>query len=269
MAQPRVEMVLLKQLASCLAMPMFVVNADGDMVFFNESLEPLLGRRFDETDELGRDELPAALRMTDESGGPIGGDDRPVVAALARREPVHRRLRIEGLDGRPHRIEGTGIPLIALDGELLGGLGLLWEIGSARSQAELHIGPREVEVILIRRLAEHLAVPIFIVDPQGHALYLNEAAEPIVGGTTAEVEAMTTDELYEALRPTDAEGSPLKREEHPLAIARIRLEPAHQRLWIRGFDGVEHDIEATAIPLIGQSGRALGAVAFFWELGTR
>ena len=35
---------------------------------------------------------------------------------------------------------------------------------------------------------------------------------------------------------------------------------------MRGLDGVPHRLEETAIPLIGQSRRLLGAVGFFWEL---
>ena len=34
---------------------------------------------------------------------------------------------------------------------------------------------------------------------------------------------------------------------------------------IRGQDGVERLLEVTAIPLIGQSNRMLGAFGLFWE----
>ena len=36
------------------------------------------------------------------------------------------------------------------------------------------------------------------------------------------------------------------------------------RLWIRGLDQVPRHIEVTALPLIGQSQRLLGAAAIFW-----
>jgi hypothetical protein len=36
------------------------------------------------------------------------------------------------------------------------------------------------------------------------------------------------------------------------------------RLWIRGLDQVPRHIEVTALPLIGQSQRFLGAAAIFW-----
>ena len=39
----------------------------------------------------------------------------------------------------------------------------------------------EIEVILARHLAEYLAMPMFIVDPQGSLLFFNEPAEGILG----------------------------------------------------------------------------------------
>ena len=41
--------------------------------------------------------------------------------------------------------------------------------------------------------------------------------------------------------------------------------PAHGRFSIRGLDGADRQLEATAIPLVGQANRRLGAVAVFWE----
>ena len=43
-----VEIILLKQLASCLAMPMFVLGPDGEMLYFNEPAESIVGARYAE-----------------------------------------------------------------------------------------------------------------------------------------------------------------------------------------------------------------------------
>ena len=37
---------------------------------------------------------------------------------------------------------------------------------------------QEIEMILVRQLASYLAMPIFIVDPQGTLVFYNEPAEP-------------------------------------------------------------------------------------------
>jgi PAS domain-containing protein len=48
MAQP-IELILMRELADHLATPIFVVEPNGDLLFYNEPAEKLLGTRFDET----------------------------------------------------------------------------------------------------------------------------------------------------------------------------------------------------------------------------
>ena len=48
-------------------------------------------------------------------------------------------------------------------------------------------------------------------------------------------------------------------------IAVEQRRPAHGRFWIRGLDGQRRRLEVTAIPLLGQADRHLGAAAIFWE----
>src|SRR5713226_2237315 len=123
----------------------------------------------------------------------------------------------------------------------------------------------EIEVILLRQLASYLAMPIFIVDPHGTLVFYNEPAELILGKRFEETGEMSAEEWSTAFQPTGKDGSPLKPEEVPLMVAFEDRRPMHGSLWIRGFDGVRRYIEATAIPLVGQSDRFLGAVALFWS----
>jgi hypothetical protein len=58
----------------------------------------------------------------------------------------------------------------------------------------------------------------------------------------------------------------LPAEQLPLMVALHQGRPAHRRLMIRGLDQVRRHIEITAVPLIGQAGRRLGALAMFWEV---
>ena len=52
MAQLPIELILVRQLADGLAVPTFVVDAAGDLVFVNEAAAGLLGLRFDEVGEV-------------------------------------------------------------------------------------------------------------------------------------------------------------------------------------------------------------------------
>jgi PAS domain-containing protein len=123
----------------------------------------------------------------------------------------------------------------------------------------------EIEVILARHLAECLAMPVFIVNPEGDLVFYNEPAEAILGQNYTETGTMPANEWATIFNPVDQEGKSLSPEELPLMIALKKHHPAHKLFWIRGKDGISREIEVTAFPLIGQAERFLGAVAIFWE----
>jgi PAS domain-containing protein len=127
---------------------------------------------------------------------------------------------------------------------------------------------KEIEVILARHLAEHLAMPIFIIDPQGEMLYYNEAAESVLGFRYSETGPMPAEEWSTIFQPVDEDGQPLEPEDLPLMIAMMKQHPAHGSFWIQGLDQAQRKIEVTAFPLIGQMERFMGAIAVFWEAET-
>jgi PAS domain-containing protein len=125
---------------------------------------------------------------------------------------------------------------------------------------------REIEIILSRQLASYLAIPIFIVDPEGNLLFYNEPAEAILGGRFEETGEMPVSEWSRVFKPTDHRGAALGPDKLPLMVAVTERRPAHRRFWIRGLDHVRRHIEVTAFPLVGQADRYLGAMALFWEV---
>ncbi len=125
---------------------------------------------------------------------------------------------------------------------------------------------QEIELILARHLAEYLAMPIFIVDPNGDLLFYNEPAEAILGHTYNDTGTMPAEEWSTIFEPVDRHGEPIAPNELPLMIAMIERHPAHKDFWIRGLDGKLRKIEVTAFPLEGQANRFLGAIAIFWEV---
>jgi PAS domain-containing protein len=124
---------------------------------------------------------------------------------------------------------------------------------------------QEIEVILARQLADYLALPVFLVDPEGDLLFYNEPAERILGHRYLESGPLPAQEWSTIFQPVDEAGSALPPERLPLMIALREGRPAHRAFWIHGLDGVRRRIEVTAFPLIGQSNRNLGAIALFWE----
>jgi len=124
---------------------------------------------------------------------------------------------------------------------------------------------KEIELILMRQCASHLAMPIWLMGPDGNLLFYNEPAESILGRRFDEAGEMPGKLLSTLFQTTAEDGSPLEAEDLPLNIALREHRPAHLWMRILGLDGVWRRIEVTAFPLEGQEGRHLGAVAIFWE----
>ncbi len=123
-----------------------------------------------------------------------------------------------------------------------------------------------IEMILMRRLAAQLTMPIVLVDPRGDLVFFNAGAASVLGRPFEDTGAIVRGQWSALFQPSNVDGSPMKREEQPLFIATERREPCHRRFWMRGLDGVAREVESIAFPLIGQGERMLGAVGVFWDL---
>ena len=131
MAQQPIELILLKQVASQLALPIFLVNPDGDLLYYNEPAEAILGRRYDETGELPLSEWSVLFTPEDEHGEPFAPEHLPLVRVLAERRPVHGGFAITGLDGVRRKLSVTAVPIVGLGDRFLGAVALFWEEGTA------------------------------------------------------------------------------------------------------------------------------------------
>jgi PAS domain-containing protein len=131
MAQKAIEVILMRQLASYLSMPMFIVDPAGALVFYNEPAERVLGMRFEETGEMPADEWATAFTPTDEHGKPLPAKKLPLVVAIAERRPAQARFWISGLDGVRRHIEVGAFPLIGHADRNLGAVAIFWDLGTA------------------------------------------------------------------------------------------------------------------------------------------
>lgn len=128
MSQP-IELILVRHLAGSLAIPLFLVDPDGTMVFYNEAAEQVLGRRYDEAGEMSFAEWTTVFAVRDEEGRSLDINQLPLVRALRARRPAHYRFEITGLDGAPRTIEVSAFPLEAEGKRMLGAVALFWESG--------------------------------------------------------------------------------------------------------------------------------------------
>jgi PAS domain-containing protein len=123
-----IQIILARQLASCVAMPILLVDAEGTLIFYNEPAEAILNQRFEETGEIPADEWNALVSVTDEDRNPVAADARPMRAALLERRPVSCAIWTRSRDGPWRHVQVTAFPLVGERGQLLGAISIFWEI---------------------------------------------------------------------------------------------------------------------------------------------
>jgi PAS domain S-box-containing protein len=126
--QQPVEMILLRQLASYLAIPMWMMDDTGNLIYYNEAAEGLLGIRFDDVGPITSENLVGAWHVTQLDGSVLPEYDFPVMTALSKRKPAHRAIRFEGMDGVWRAVEVTALPIEGQGERFLGVLATFWEV---------------------------------------------------------------------------------------------------------------------------------------------
>jgi PAS domain-containing protein len=123
-----IQIILVRQLAGYISVPLFLVDPKGDLLFYNEPAEPIVGLRFEETGAIPAKTWTSMFTPTDEQGQPIPPEELPLMIAIATRRPAYKRFYIRGMNGVRRHIEVASIPIVGLQGEFLGATSLFWEI---------------------------------------------------------------------------------------------------------------------------------------------
>jgi len=123
-----IQIILARQLASCLATPILLVDTEGTLIFYNEAAEAILDQRFDETGAVPADEWTGRFAVADESRNPIAQEDRPMMMALSERKPISRTVWMRCGHREWRHVNITAFPLIGEAGQFLGATMIFWEI---------------------------------------------------------------------------------------------------------------------------------------------
>jgi PAS domain S-box-containing protein len=125
-------LILARGLASSIATPMFLVDTDGTLVYYNEPAETIFGETYAEAGELSPDEWATRFYPEDpETGEKLSAEALPLWVALNERKPDHRSVTITARDGNRRTIAVTAFPLFARTNEFVGGVAIFWEAGEA------------------------------------------------------------------------------------------------------------------------------------------
>jgi PAS domain-containing protein len=126
-AQKHLALIIARELATQLATAMFIADAQGRLVFYNEAAEEILGKTFAEAGMMPADGWTSQFRLEELDGTPMPLERMPAGIALMERRPAHGKLWMTGLDGQRRLLAVTAVPLFASETEVVGMIALFWQ----------------------------------------------------------------------------------------------------------------------------------------------
>jgi PAS domain-containing protein len=127
MSQQPIELILVRHLGSLLTGPVFVVDARGDLVYFNEPAENVLGIGFADVRSMRYEDWTTAFRVS-QDGVALAEEEIPLAFALRKGKPWLGRVDILDGEGRWRQIDVSAFPLTGRQNEILGAVALFWEV---------------------------------------------------------------------------------------------------------------------------------------------
>ena len=126
-AQKHLALTIARELASQLATATFIADASGNLVFFNEAAERILGRTFAEAGTMPAGGWTSQFVLEALDGTPMPLERMPAGIALLEHRPAHGKLWMTGLDGERRLLNVTAVPLFASASEFVGMIALFWQ----------------------------------------------------------------------------------------------------------------------------------------------
>ena len=128
-------LILARELASNVATPIFIVDATGTLVFYNEPAERIIGRSFAQVGEIAASEWGAMLKPENLAGEKVSRTAVPPGIAFLEQRPAHQKMQITGFDGQKRRLAITAFPLFAKADEFVGAVSIFWEENNEAASA--------------------------------------------------------------------------------------------------------------------------------------
>ena len=120
-------LIIARELASQIATATFIADAAGNLVFYNEAAETILGRTFAEAGTMPADSWTSEFLLEEVDGTPMPLERMPPGIALLEQRPAHAKLWMTGLDGERRLLAVTAVPLFASATEFVGMIALFWQ----------------------------------------------------------------------------------------------------------------------------------------------
>lgn len=122
-----IEMILSRQLADSLSVPVFLVDPEGNLLFYNAPAEDILGKKFEDTGPMPVGVWGTSFTPHEEDGSIIPPKGLPLVQTINTHLPAHRTFWIKGLNGKSSKISVTSIPIMGRSAKFCGAMAIFWD----------------------------------------------------------------------------------------------------------------------------------------------
>jgi PAS domain-containing protein len=119
-----------RNLITNLALPAFLTNPDGNILFFNDAAGELFGRRFEEVGPMPREEWAREIGPFGEHGEPLVSDSLPLARALREGHPAQGRFYVRLGSNALKEVEVSALPMVE-PGNFEGALIVIWPVEAA------------------------------------------------------------------------------------------------------------------------------------------
>lgn len=127
MAVKELEIILTRQLADSLSIPVFITDTEGTLVFFNEPAESILGQKYRETGAMSVEQWSGLFEPQTAAGKRIPRIDLPLVRTLTYCQPAQSEFWIKNMEGNRYFISVTSFPLMGRSNRFVGAVAIFWE----------------------------------------------------------------------------------------------------------------------------------------------
>lgn len=126
MTAHEIEIILTRQWADSLSIPVFLTDTEGNLIFYNAPAEEILGRRYEDTGAMSVGEWSTIFTPKDAHGTILDSSSLPLVRTLNTQKPAHGSFWIDSLTGERHFINVTSFPIIGMSDGYLGAVAIFW-----------------------------------------------------------------------------------------------------------------------------------------------
>jgi len=130
--QRNLTLILARSFASHVATAVFLLDAEGTVIYYNEAAERLIGQPFVEGAGMKMEDWMVRRRPLDEDGNEVAVESLPLGITMLKREPAHGIARFRNEDGAYLRFENVTFPLFAHTEDFVGVMAMAWLVDEDR-----------------------------------------------------------------------------------------------------------------------------------------